>query len=502
MTREDPGKRGKEYMVDETGCGGTGTHSFCCPADRKRPKCGWYTHNNGACDNKCPSGTVEVGSNEKYCRKGYQAACCTTDSPSMKLYSKCEWGSWPNCDSQRTCPSSKSTTLALSTTGSGGSDCDLRGYRVPVNSPEDWVVQERRFCCDTKNENESFDDCEWFTSQGPTPDGARDSWCHSGCPNSRVRVAMDGNSQECRDKGGARARCCVPRNSETILVENEDLERYRVALRAYMKDPKCPSGGSVFDKRTPRAEAAHDDRSVSVIEARADKTEVKYTQALLLALLTTTRRNNLYTAMEDLWNSEVTDKFEHLRIPELKDFVEELPEYGTSGPEEVSQDIVCSPNYWNRRSGGGTGLFDCAEDLCPLYGCDDTLARRDVMVEWSARGMTPRSMHAERFILEKRISAPRPYSVTIRSPDGSETLSWTIALPGVCASFTSPRPSADRKPIIQYRSISELEDDDTRQDEVVGFESEDDCGNTALAHYSLPSTYRYQGIVSMISSHP
>jgi hypothetical protein len=81
MTREDPGKRGKEYMLDETGCGGSGTRAFCCPASQALPTCGWYTHNNGKCDNSCPSGTVEVGSNDMYCRKNYQAACCSTRHP-------------------------------------------------------------------------------------------------------------------------------------------------------------------------------------------------------------------------------------------------------------------------------------------------------------------------------------------------------------------------------------------------------------------------------------
>ena len=37
MLREDPGKRGKEYMSDETGCGGVGSHA-CCTQNTKSIK--------------------------------------------------------------------------------------------------------------------------------------------------------------------------------------------------------------------------------------------------------------------------------------------------------------------------------------------------------------------------------------------------------------------------------------------------------------------------------
>jgi hypothetical protein len=67
MLRKDSGARGEEYMTDETGCGGYGKHQLCCPPSQTPPTCGWYTHNNGKCDNQCPAGTKEIGSNAKYC---------------------------------------------------------------------------------------------------------------------------------------------------------------------------------------------------------------------------------------------------------------------------------------------------------------------------------------------------------------------------------------------------------------------------------------------------
>lgn len=52
MLRKDGGERGTEFMVDQEGCG-SGKHQLCCPPDDV-PTCGWYTHNNGKCDQKCP----------------------------------------------------------------------------------------------------------------------------------------------------------------------------------------------------------------------------------------------------------------------------------------------------------------------------------------------------------------------------------------------------------------------------------------------------------------
>jgi protein MAK11 len=92
VSRSDPGAREGELMLDETGCDGDGVHTLCCPQDNRIHDCGWYTHNNGKCDNTCPAGKHEIGSNSMYCHSAsffamtFQAACCNTDVPSMHLY--------------------------------------------------------------------------------------------------------------------------------------------------------------------------------------------------------------------------------------------------------------------------------------------------------------------------------------------------------------------------------------------------------------------------------
>ncbi|KAH6957703.1 hypothetical protein BKA56DRAFT_562252 [Ilyonectria sp. MPI-CAGE-AT-0026] len=154
VARSDGGARTKkdERMWDETGCGGDGHHSFCCPGKQKQPTCG-----------------------------------C------MKVYGTCEWGAYPDCDGQEKCPnptgdSSKNYIWAGSSSGSGGGQCDDKKNGLGLKVPG---TQLRKFCCDVANPNLRFTDCQWFKDVGPAPDSNPNGFCRSGCPADRVRVAID-----------------------------------------------------------------------------------------------------------------------------------------------------------------------------------------------------------------------------------------------------------------------------------------------------------------------
>jgi chitinase len=156
---------------------------------------------------------LDVGSNAKYCNNGkYQSACCALDYPigsSFKLYSKCEWPDSSDCDAQ-TCPANfinMDTTLALSASGNGGAICKDNRHHLQDHMPK----QERKYCCDTSNKQETWKDCQWFDDVGSTPAGrSPDNYCHSGCPADRVRVALDTFGGDCQSKRGGRAYCCLP----------------------------------------------------------------------------------------------------------------------------------------------------------------------------------------------------------------------------------------------------------------------------------------------------
>lgn len=146
-----------EWMLDDGGCiFKTGVHRLCCPPDQDAPKCGWYTFNNGECDGTCPDGMFELGGTQRGCSTAYgnyQAACCTSGQKSTALYEKCGWGASFKCDAYK-CPAENSDVLLKSCNGNGGSACG-GDWRTNLN-------EERKYCCDTSDENMSFDDCEWL----------------------------------------------------------------------------------------------------------------------------------------------------------------------------------------------------------------------------------------------------------------------------------------------------------------------------------------------------
>lgn len=337
IKRSDPGARKNEYMSDESGCGGSGVHNWCCPASSSHPECGWYNHNNGNCDSKCPSGSIEIGSNNNYCKKSltYQAACCTTANyKSMKLYTKGEWGAYPMCENTSKCPvsdSSKSDLIASASAGTGSSPCN--NYYFGQILPED-VPQERKYCYDSSNKKERFSDCTTYDNIGLFPSGAPDDWCKSGCPSHLVRVGM-GFSNGCADFSRT-AICCSPDISDTIQVENPKLETYRDALEEYMKSPRCKVP-STFDKRD------------SLSLAKRDlKYPMDVTHELLLALLAGTMGGSMNSLVEESWNNAMGTQFNNLHFPALEEYVRGLRIYDVRGPIEVAYEIICNLNYWNQ----------------------------------------------------------------------------------------------------------------------------------------------------------
>lgn len=213
VRRTDDGARTDEHMWDLTACS-LGQHTFCCPPDADLPKCGWYTHNNGKCNSECPSGYVEVGSDNRHCSNNnddYQAACCTTDTPSMKIYSQCGWEGKPrNCNGK--CPSGKNE-VALSTTGSGDVYCEDTSFHYTMNGNvvDDW--ERRSYCC-TEEDDLKWTDCGWRNDIGlADAENVVDDYCYPGYPSEKVRVAIDqhGDGEQLYKGNGDRARCCLPK---------------------------------------------------------------------------------------------------------------------------------------------------------------------------------------------------------------------------------------------------------------------------------------------------
>lgn len=226
-----------EYMQDTTACMGVGMRAYCCPPE-KLPQCGWWSHNNGRCKSGCPSGMVEVGSTCAGCKaEEHQTACCTVDDDSgnalgsMSLYDTCDWAHYPECD-EGTCPDNIDI-LAESGTGSGEVYCypgDKLGKYWPKRQ-----LTERKFCCDTRQDNNRFENCHWFSRYGYLAKGQR---CLSGCPAGKMRVAMDSYNEGCYHNG-ARAYCCdaVAYTATTRL--SDDMQKLSDAMDKWLTEPPC-----------------------------------------------------------------------------------------------------------------------------------------------------------------------------------------------------------------------------------------------------------------------
>ncbi|KAJ4142851.1 hypothetical protein NW754_010290 [Fusarium falciforme] len=387
MDREDSSARKGEKMLDETGCGGEGTHSFCCPPSSKLPTCGWYGHGNGNCksSSSCPEGTIEIGSNNMYCKKKnkYQAACCTADTKNMRLYSTCSWGPYPDCDAQEQCPNPSTQTLvAKSYSGSGGGQCDWLVNKLG----EEYGISMRKYCCDTSKDKIKFSECKEYKAIGPEPANAPLGFCRSGCPQGRVRVAMDAQPLACAD--GALSTCCIPSYSDTLEVENPKLQEFRDALSEYIETPMCTNPGPLLEKRGSSAEDlfsleasdASGTTSLDVFELfpREVDNGSKKAAEMLFMILAAGVTNAMMSMMMEIWNATVGKLFRNLRMPGLRDYVQDQEAYEQEGPREMSHNIVCHPGMWDARieaekdGGSNTTLIDCSTEFCPYEGeCED-----------------------------------------------------------------------------------------------------------------------------------
>lgn len=415
MQRKDSGARTNEYMVDGGGCGGLGTHAFCCPPDQTLPTCGWYKHNNGKCVAGCPEGYGAVGGNSQYCNNGgWQYACCTRDTKSLQLYMQCHIA----CDAGNTCPNQfakdkypdQNSLLVSSGTGMGGANCGS--------------LKKQNICCNTSNKQATFSDCQWYNfGLGPSDQG----FCRNNCPSDRVRVALDSKAEGC--KGGGKANCCVPDYYNTIQKRNDKLNDYEDALKSWLKDPKCSNPGPILNRRAAAAPGllvGDVVQNSSALVKRYNGNGQAPTEDLCLYVLTAKVTTEMIKAMGGLWDQYMGDKWPGLKLETLKPFANSTREWEKDGPIQLCHDLVCSPNTWSARA-RGSGKVDCTTGVCRIDGtCEDqTLKRRSLTTPSqplvAVRG-APR-------VLDKRGSA-RDYQAVLNDGQGGN-MAITVTLPAV-----------------------------------------------------------------------
>ncbi|RSL94203.1 hypothetical protein CDV31_014405 [Fusarium ambrosium] len=480
VPRSDGGARKNEKMVDETGCGGDGAHTFCCPATEKLPTCGWYGFKGGKCTkgNSCPSDMVEIASNQMYCDKSqaYQSACCKTDVKSMKVYGTCEWGLYPNCDDQEECRNpegdlKKNYLIAQSASGSGGGKCD------PKKNPHGLLIpttQFRKYCCNANDPNLRFTDCQYFRDVGPAPDARPEGFCRSGCPPDRVRVAIDTEIETCAIAGiGGMARCCKTSFNDEFEVENSKLDAYRSAMKEWIDNPTCPNPASILSRRADLLEDMAANASLPMGLALRDldpKLKNKITaQALLTYYLFRVGSEVMLEQMGAIWDSYVEENFPYLTTPYIKAFLGIAPEWETDGPEETARRIICSPHTYNARvaaiqgmNGGGKALWvNCTYALCDKDGYCGEDGEKGEVTERRRALLTGRSTHLSshrHHQLHARQTKERRFMVT--SPDGEEAE----------VEYTEP----------DHTAANQLPSTHPNLKKIAHFRNPDDCGDMEL----------------------
>ncbi|KAJ9194064.1 CAZyme family GH18 [Paecilomyces variotii] len=472
ISRSDPGYRKGEYMYDETGCDGDGHHTLCCPVNQNPPRCGWYTHNNGKCNSACPNGMLEIGSNSMYCNNDdYQAACCESSKDSMKLYTTLEWSRAPYCDSGE-CPwsdSAKTKTLVTSTTGSGGAICNMRAAGYPGSGI--FVVQERMLCYNDGIQDMSWDSCAWYDSEGPVPAGRSNSFCRSQCPSDRVRVAMDGYSQQCLGKGGSRAYCCVPGYYD--VIENPDLTNFRDSLQNFVTEPTCPKHDSYS-----RRKRSHDGRGTAETSLmERDVTLDRYT--MVVTVMSALLRARSYTALQqqqaNIWDSVVPSMYPDLTMSNIRSFMGTWRPFRIDGADEAAHRLTCRMVAFEDRISGKRNV-NCVVNLCEIevglctpeddVGDPGTTARRssDLTTQGTKkRGTVPGIYHA----LESRSgSDEKRYQVWCAATGNTRAASY----------WSAP-----------YYSAGEWPSDNPIYDDAKDYEDWEDCGNPEIASYTIPT---------------
>ncbi|KAK5658313.1 hypothetical protein OQA88_2289 [Cercophora sp. LCS_1] len=466
--RSDKDACGEEYMFDNQHCDGGRSHLFCCPTEAPLPKCGWYTHHNGKCDPQCPSGTIEIGSNNMHCNNGkYQAACCTFDTKSMRAYANCEWGPWPNCDNAKRCPWADGSKFALTTqssTGSGGAYC------LPNR---DGIYTSRVYCCNNQNEENRWGFCQGYSTIGlADSDKNVNNYCWSGCPDDTTRIAMNRNIRACAGKEGAAAVCCPTWTYDRKLIENPILAQYRTSANNFANNPTCYANGL-------GGLSTRSDSSIRALDSRQENSEASdaiATAGLLLGLLTKSHGSQ---AMRDaallIWDNTVGAKFRNLKYALLSAFLEALEVWKTVGPLELAHRITCSPHMWNMRVGRGgggpnqPGTLGCSHDFCtppsnedPEGVCYD--AENPPSASRGSTGLTKSLPQARS--LEKRA---RQYRAQISDANGRmRTITLTL----------------DR-----HTPAGEFDFHNPIYDEALDFTDPDDCGDATLAAVSNPHLY-------------
>ncbi|KAJ5492339.1 hypothetical protein N7453_010436 [Penicillium expansum] len=328
-------------------------------------------------------------------------------------------------------PSRKDRCLLKSCNGNGGSACG-GDWRTNLN-------EERKYCCDSSDENMTFDDCEWIDDYSETgyqvipADGGSGSggsgYCYSSCPKDKVRVAME-HYNTCNKKTGSRAKCCSPNYTTTQKKVDPMVELWTADLKGWLKNPTCSTGygygyddtfGVGYGKRgftdmLPKEYAPrYTGSSRTSLEKRQDQQSFFTSNSILIVatdiIYTYRMTSRTHKAVKEIkvWNDVIAARFTYpatsTLIPFLRDVTGEL---FSVIAEDLAGRIICNLEYWNQMIKGCTAP-STLDEVCAISDLDgfDDEHSIDPDTYGTNSASTKRALHS----LDKRDGAPRDFTV-------------------------------------------------------------------------------------------
>jgi len=82
-----------------------------------------------------------------------------------------------------------------------------------------------------------WDDCQWYTQYGLFGNKWPEDSCYAGCPDGKIRVAMDSSLKTC--SSGASVRCCTPRYSTVTKRAIAPNREFDTLLESFLSYPHC-----------------------------------------------------------------------------------------------------------------------------------------------------------------------------------------------------------------------------------------------------------------------
>lgn len=214
--------------------------------------------------------------------------------------------------------------------------------------------ENRKLCCREDLTDRGWDDCAWYSRYGLfSKDWPSDS-CYAGCPDGKIRVAMDESLKDCSQ--GASVRCCTPRYSTVTKRATAPNAEFDTLLGSFLGDPRC-------------------------VTEETDYTEWGYQNTIIDNIKTIIYGTPDATKLE-IWDRQIGTSYPYLKYASLLKWATSDSTAILLGSTSLPRAILCGLSVYNSQIGGTGYNCACDVDKCGTSSGTSVLDRR-LISEWS-----------------------------------------------------------------------------------------------------------------------